>query len=256
MPEIEASLAVLTISLFVIAFIYASVGLGGGSSYTALLALFSVHYLAIPIISLTLNLIVSSLGAFNFIRSGHARARLILPFLLASMPMAYLGGSLALPKGVFLWILWISLFFVAVRIYVMDQVQLRLELSRKSQLVVSIIAGMLLGFIAGVVGIGGGIYLVPLILILGLGTAKQAAACGAIFVFVNSATGLFARSVHQPINITTYLPLIIAVLVGGMLGSWLGANRYSARTIEKWLGLVIVIAIFFLGKKLIFELPQ
>jgi len=254
MPEIEFSLVLLTVLLFIVAFIYSSVGLGGGSSYTALLAIFSIHYLAIPVISLTLNLIVSSLGTFNFIRSGHARLKLILPFLLSSIPMAYIGGSVPLPQDIFLWVLWISLFFVMIRIYFMDHIELELNLTDTSKLIISIIAGMLLGFVAGVVGIGGGIYLIPLILILGLGSAKEAAACGVIFVFVNSATGLFARTVHQPVNMLDYIPLIIAVLIGGLLGSWLGANRYSSKTIEKWLGIVVIVAIFFLGKKLITQI--
>jgi hypothetical protein len=170
------------------------------------------------------------------------------------MPLAYLGGSLHLQKDIFLWILWASLIFVVIRIYFVKQINLKLEIKPRQKLVISITAGMLLGFIAGVVGIGGGIYLIPLILVLGLGSAKQAAACGAIFVWVNSAIGLSARLVHQPINLLDYLPLIIAVVIGGLLGSYLGASRYSAKTVEKTLGLVIIIAVVLLGKRLFTEL--
>ncbi len=253
MPEVESSLFLIPI-LFLIAFLYSSVGLGGGSSYTAILALFSIHYLAIPTISLTLNLFVTTIGAINFIINRHVRLNLLLPFLLSSIPLAYLGGSLHLPKDVFLWTLWISLIFVVIRIYFFEHVNLKLESGKYQKLAISIIAGMVLGFIAGVVGIGGGIYLIPLILILGLGSAKEAAACGVIFVWVNSAVGLSARFVHQPIELLHYLPLIAAVIVGGLLGSYLGANRYSAKVIEKVLGLVIVIAVILLGKNLFTEL--
>jgi uncharacterized membrane protein YfcA len=170
------------------------------------------------------------------------------------MPLAYFGGTLHLPKNIFLWILWASLVFVIVRIYLVEQVDFKFDLSRRQQLFISIVTGMLLGFIAGVVGIGGGIYLVPLILVLGLGNAKQAAACGAIFVWVNSAVGLSARFVHQPIDLNEYLPLIAAVIAGGLLGSYLSASHYSTRTIEKVLGLVVVIAVILLGKRLFADL--
>jgi hypothetical protein len=234
--------------------LYSSVGLGGGSSYTAILAIFSINYLAIPTISLTLNLFVTTIGSLTFILKRHVRLNLLLPFLLSSMPLAYFGGTLHLPKNIFLWILWASLVFVIVRIYLVEQVDFKFDLSRRQQLFISIVTGMLLGFIAGVVGIGGGIYLVPLILVLGLGNAKQAAACGAIFVWVNSAVGLSARFVHQPIDLNEYLPLIAAVIAGGLLGSYLSASHYSTRTIEKVLGLVVVIAVILLGKRLFADL--
>ena len=251
MPEFEYSLLLLPI-MFLIAFLYSSVGLGGGSSYTAVLTIFSIHYLAIPTISLTLNLFVTTIGSITFIVNKHVRLNLLLPFLLSSIPLAYLGGSLQLPQDIFLWILWASLIFVVLRIYFVEQMNFHLDVSQNQKLFISAIAGMLLGFISGVVGIGGGIYLIPLILILGLGTAKEAAACGAIFVWVNSAVGLSARTIHQPIDIIQYIPLIVAVVIGGLLGSYLSARRYSAKTIEKVLGIVVVIAIILLGRKLIF----
>ena len=253
MPEYEYSLFLIPI-LFLIAFLYSSVGLGGGSSYTAMLAIFSVTSLAIPTISLTLNLFVTTIGSITFILNRHVRLNLLLPFLLSSIPLAYLGGSLHLPENIFLWILWASLIFVLIRIYFVEQINLKLDTNQQQRLIISIVAGMLLGFIAGAVGIGGGIYLIPLILVLGLGTAKEAAACGAIFVWVNSAVGLSARFVHQPIDLVHYLPLIIAVIIGGLLGSYLGARRYSAKTIEKVLGLVVVIAVLLLGKRLFTQL--
>ena len=254
MPEIDISLTLLSLLLFVVAFLYSSVGLGGGSSYTALLAIFSLSYQVIPVISLTLNLIVTSVGSFNFIRYGHARLRLILPFLITSIPMAYFGASLDLGKDVFLWVLWISLLLVVIRIYFFEHIQLRLTLTPTYRIIISISAGTLLGFIAGVVGIGGGIYLIPLILVLGLGTAKEAAACGALFVWVNSVSGLFARAIHNPVPILDYWPLLIAVIAGGLLGSFLGAKHYSAKTIEKVLGIVIIIALVLLSRKLLLQL--
>lgn len=251
MLELSASPEFLMVLFFIIAFTYSSVGLGGGSSYTALMAVFGVGTMAIPMISLTLNLFVTSVGSFNFIRNRHARINLILPFLISSIPMAYLGGSLKLPKEVFYWILFISLVFVAARIYFWRSTTIKLNIDQKGKMILSLIAGLILGLIAGIVGIGGGIYLVPLIIILGLGTEKEAAACGAIFIWLNSMSGLISRLQYNSIDLTAYIPLIATVLAGGTLGSFMGSFKFSPKTMERVLGAVIIIAIIFLGKKIV-----
>jgi len=252
MQELAISPFVLAVFFFVVAFLHSSVGLGGGSSYTALMAIFSVNYLTIPPISLTLNLIVTSIGSFNFIRKRHASFRLILPFFITSIPMAYLGGSLRLPKEIFLWILLVSLIIVALRIYAWKETTLKLDLGKAQKIVLSLIIGSVLGLIAGIVGIGGGIYLVPLIIILGLGTQKQAAACGAIFILLNSLVGLIAHIQKNSVDYLNIIPLIAAVIIGGSLGSYLGASKFSPKTMEKFLGVVILVAIVFLTKRIIF----
>ena len=237
---------------FIVAFIYSSVGLGGGSSYTALMAIFGISTLAIPMISLSLNLLVTSIGSYNFIRNKHTNIKLILPFLITSIPMAFVGGVLKLPTEIFYWILLVSLIFVAARIYFWKNVTLDFNFTQKERIILSLISGALLGLIAGIVGIGGGIYLVPLIIILGLGSEKEAAACGAIFIWLNSFAGLLSRLQYNAIDVTNYIPLIIAVLVGGTLGSYMGSFKFSAKTMDKMLGSVILVAIFFLTKKLFF----
>jgi len=249
--EIITSPELLTILFFIVAFAYSSVGLGGGSSYTALMAVFGISTIAIPMISLTLNLFVTSVVSFNFIRNRHARINLILPFLISSVPLAYLGGSLKLPKDVFYWILFISLVFVAVRIYFWRTTTIKINIDQKGKIIISLIAGSILGLIAGIVGIGGGIYLVPLIIILGLGSQKEAAACGAIFIWLNSLSGLISRLQYNSIDLTAYIPLIATVMAGGMLGSFMGSFKYAPKTMERVLGGVIIVAIIFLGKKLI-----
>ena len=242
---------VLAALFFLIAFTYSSVGLGGGSSYTALMAIFGMNALAIPMISLSLNLFVTSVGSFNFIRNRHGKIKLVVPFLISSMPMAYLGGSLKLPKEIFYGALLISLVFVAVRIYFWENTTIELNIDQKGKIIISLLAGSLLGLVAGIVGIGGGIYLIPLIIILGLGTEKEAAACGAIFVWLNSFSGLLSRFQYNSIDLTGYIPLIVAVLAGGSLGSFMGSFKFSPKLMEKILGLIIIVAIFFLAKKII-----
>ena len=252
MDTILSSPYFLTALFFIIAFTYSSVGLGGGSSYTALMALFGIDTLSIPLISLTLNLFVTSVGSYNFIRNRHTKIRRVLPFLISSVPMAYLGGTLKLPKELFYWVLLITLVFVAIRIYFWQNTAFKLDIGPSEKIVVSLIAGSVLGLVAGIVGIGGGIYLVPIILILGLGTEKEAAACGAIFIWLNSCSGLVSRLQHNTIDLTNYIPLIVAVIAGGTLGSFMGSFKFSPKVMEKILGAVILLAIFFLGKKVAF----
>ncbi|GBE04201.1 MAG TPA: sulfite exporter TauE/SafE family protein [Nitrospirae bacterium] len=248
--EFSVSTDILVVLFFIVALAYSSVGLGGGSSYTALMAVFGVSTLVIPMVSLTLNLCVTSIGSFNFIRNRHARINLILPFLITSIPMAYLGGSLKLPKEVFYWILFISLVFVAIRIYFWQSTAIKLDIDKKGKMIISLIAGSILGLVAGIVGIGGGIYLVPLIMILGLGTGKEAAACGSIFIWLNSLSGLISRFQYNSIDLTAYVPFIAAVFLGGTIGSFMGSCKFSPRTMERVLGGVIIVAIIFLGNKI------
>ena len=113
------------------------------------------------------------------------------------------------------------------------------------------LTGSILGLFAGIVGIGGGIYLVPLIIILGMGTEKQAAACGAIFIWLNSLFGLLSRLQYNSIDLSNYIPLFIAVLVGGTLGSFMVSFKFPPRVMEKILGAVVIVAILFLFKKVL-----
>lgn len=251
MDNIISSPFILAILFFMVAFTYSCVGLGGGSSYTALMAIFGINTIAIPMISLILNLIVTSVGSYNFIRNKHGKMKLIVPFLISSMPMAYLGGSLQLPKEMFYWILLISLAFVAIRIYFWQNTSIHLNINQKGKFFLSIVAGSILGLIAGTIGIGGGIYLVPLIIILGLGNEKEAATCGTVFVWLNSFSGLLSRLQYNNINPTDYIILMIAVFSGGILGSYLGSFKFSPKVMEKLLGSVIIIAILLLTKKMI-----
>ena len=239
----------LAILFFFVATLYSSVGLGGGSSYTALMAISAVTYQLIPTTSLTLNLIVTFIGTINFWRSGHGRLGLIGPFLITSIPMAYMAGSLQLSQGVFHSLLLGTLVLVALRIYALDELKLSVELSGTPKWIVILLLGATLGFVAGSVGIGGGIYLVPLIVMFGLGNEKEAAAAGTLFIWVNSFFGLMARSQTHAIDMDFILPLAGAVVLGGFLGSYVGAFKLPAKTIQKVMGIAILLAIVFLAQK-------
>lgn len=232
-----------------VAFFYSSVGLGGGSSYTALLALAGVSSAAIPMISLTLNLVVTTLGSLLFFHNRHARFSLVIPFLVSSIPMAYLGGSLHVPKEVFYIVLFVSLIFAAWRIYFPSDAS-PLSIGPLARVTLCLVAGGVLGLVAGIVGIGGGVYLVPLIIIFGMGSAREAAACGSIFIWVNSMSALIARLQYNSVDLVPYIPLIVAVFAGGMAGAFMGSARFAPRTMERILGSILLAAVCFLGNRI------
>ena len=249
MTDLTISISLLAVIFAMVAFFYASVGLGGGSSYTALLAIFGANAATIPMVSLTLNVLVTTVGSIIFLSQRHARLRLIAPFLISSIPLAYVGGMLHLPKMLFYMVLLVSLAFAAMRIYFPKETK-PFALDGRGKFFLALGCGAVLGLIAGIAGIGGGVYLVPLILLLGLGTAKEAAACGAFFIWVNSMAGLAARLQYNIIDLTPYMPLIISALIGGLVGSMMGAKRFNPQTMQKILGTVLIVAIIFLGRKI------
>jgi len=249
MTDLTISMLLLAFIFAVVAFFYASVGLGGGSSYTALLALFGAGAATIPMVSLTLNVLVTTVGSIVFLSQRHGRLRLISPFLITSIPMAYVGGMLHLPKMLFYSVLLVSLVFAAMRIYLPNKTK-PLPLDNREKFLLALGCGAVLGLIAGIAGIGGGVYLVPLILLLGLGTAKEAAACGAFFIWVNSVVGLAARLQYNAIDMTPFLPLLAAVFAGGLAGSIMGSARFAPRTMERILGSILLVAVFFLAREI------
>lgn len=243
---------ILPLLFFVVAFVYSSVGLGGGSSYTALMIVVGMSTVAIPMVSLALNVLVTTIGSYNYLRNNHGKINIILPFLVTAIPFSYLGGSITLPREIFMWVMLASLIVVAARIYFWKNTGLNLELNSNQKMIISLFAGSILGLVAGIVGIGGGVYLVPLIIVLNLGTAKEAASAGVVFVWMVSISGLISRLQYNSIDLLEHIPLMVAVALGGALGSYLGAFKFSSGRVEKVLGFVILIAIGLLIKKLVF----
>ncbi len=251
MNELIVPIWVIASVFLLVALAYASVGLGGGSSYAALMVVFGFGAISIPSLSLLLNLIVTTVSCFNFIRRGHLRLELITPFIVLSLPMAWLGGAMQVPEEVFKLLMSLSLLVVLIRIYAWKNTAISYRFSRKQAILIALVTGAGLGFLAGVIGIGGGIFLIPMILLLGLGTMQQAAACGVVFVWLNSLIGLISRSQYNFVDFSPYLPLIVAVLLGGTVGSLIGSSKIDPRLLEKVLGLIIAVAVFLLLRSLL-----
>lgn len=223
-----------------VAALYGSVGHGGASGYMALLVLAGLAADRVAFPALALNLIVAGLAAWQFRRAGHFSWRLFWPFAAASIPLAALGGALRLPADAYKIVLGLALLAASGRFLLMTR-----EVAGSSQPVLIPLAlgiGAVLGFVSGMVGVGGGIFLSPMLLLFGWADAKQTAAVSALFIWVNSLSGLAARVVSGRAEWGLVAPLAAAVLVGGVLGSWLGAHRLPRIVLQRLTGGVLLIA--------------
>lgn len=234
----------LSVIMFFIAFLYSSVGHAGASGYIAILTLFSFSPSEIKPIALALNIIVASIGSWQFWRSGHFTWQLFWPFAILSFPMAYVGGYLDLPTHIFKVVIGFVLLFSAVR-FLMPRVA-ESESKAPSKLL-SLGVGAFLGLLSGLTGTGGGIFLTPILLQMRWTTTKTAAALSAFFILVNSVSGLLGNFSATKTLPLFALPLGIAVVIGGTMGSYLGSKKLQSSTIKRLLAVVLIIA----GTKLI-----
>ena len=217
----DSQLLVLAISFFIIAAIYSAVGFGGGSSYVALLALSGIPFAHIPIVGLVCNVIVTASGSWHFSRAGHFQPSLLWPFLLGSLPFAFLGGSLKTSESVFFLLLGLTLVGAGLRLVVKRKdYDARLPV-RKRPVIISLLIGIVLGLLAGLTGIGGGIFLAPILINYGWGHPKQVASAASFFILANSLAGLFGQmiKINLHMELLCFWPLALVVFIGGQIGS-------------------------------------
>ena len=216
----------LSLSFFLIALIYAMAGFGGGSSYIAVLTLIGFSYALIPPLALICNLLVVSSSSFNFIRYKHLEWPLFWPFFAGSVPMAFIGGSIPISKDVFLLLLGVCLLFAGAQL-MFSLRQVDLPLAKLPPWYVNVLLGALLGLLAGLSGIGGGIFLSPLLLGLRWGQPKPVATAASLFILANSLAGLAGQWLkHGDLSpVLAWWPLFLAVVAGGQLGSLIGAGK-------------------------------
>lgn len=245
---------ILIAAFFVSAMLHSSVGLGGGSSYTAWMVILAVPSLTIPSIALSLNVLVSSLVCIQFARTGFMPWKIIGLLLLFSLPFAYIGGSMQVDAMVIHSLLLASLLIILLRLIYFDENKHPQDKIAKPSAYLAIAGlGAVLGFLAGLVGIGGGIYLVPALLLLHITDIKQAVACGGAFILCNSVVGLLAKWQAQaiPFSLEELAPYLIAVGIGGILGSQFSISQKNQRILQRLLLVVVLIACLLLARKIL-----
>ncbi len=232
--------------LFAVAFLYASVGHGGASGYLALGAIFEMAKEVMRPTALLLNLFVSLTGFIQFYRAKHFVFKIFWPLALASVPMAFIGGTINVNPGTYKIMLGILLLVPIIRFLFFPNITV--DQIRKSNLLLSLLLGGIIGFISGIIGIGGGIILSPVLLLLKWTDQKQTAAISALFIFVNSMSGLLGqltKGIHFNTNMISYVCVAFA---GGFLGAYFGAMKFNQNVLKILLALVLLMASY----KLIF----
>jgi uncharacterized protein len=238
-------LLALIAAIFVVAFLYSSVGHAGASGYIAVMSLANLAPATIRPVALILNILVASIAAWQFWRAGHFSWRLFWPFAVLAVPLAYVGGATTLPTHTFKIIVGIVLLVSALNFLI----RVREDAQRSvPSIPVALATGGGLGLLAGLTGTGGGIFLTPLLLIMRWARAKTASAVSALFILLNSVAGLAGNlSVQRLPDVTFVASIAFAAILGGTLGSYLGSRRLSVPVIRRLLAVVLAIA----GTKLI-----
>jgi len=243
----------LAILFLATAILYSSVGFGGGSTYLALLLIWGVPYFIFPVIALSCNIIVVSGNCFNYIRAGNLNLKLLLPYLIGSIPLAFIGGSLPIEKRLFEILLFLVLMAAGILLLLnFKSYDDKEENYRKIPIPVSILIGGVLGFISGIVGIGGGIFLSPILFLIRAGRPKHIVTIASFFILINSVSGIIGQLTKNSVinEIPNYWYLLVAVLIGGQLGNFLNLKIFPTRI----LALVTAILVIFVAVRMGFKI--
>lgn len=227
-----------------VAVIYSSAGFGGASGYLLAMSLFNIPTNVMSSTALMLNILVSSISFISYFQAGHFRPKLLLPFLITSIPATFLGGTLRLTDQTYFTLLYAVLTYLALRMTFFPVLSDKSAWTpRPVPLWAALASGALIGLLSGMIGIGGGIFLSPLIILAGWGTSKQAAASAGAFIALNSTSGLLGRLVNGTFSLGEFgLPLLAIGLFGALIGSHLGAVRFSGVNVRRALGVILIIA--------------
>ena len=246
---------ILSILFFVTAILYASVGFGGGSTYLALLLIWEVPYYIFPVIALVCNIFVVSGNCFNYIRAGNLKTSLLIPYLISSIPLAYIGGSIEIDKSFFEILLFIVLTIAGtLLLFNFKSYEDNKENYNKIPLIISFMIGGLLGFVSGVVGIGGGIFLSPILFLFKAGQPKHIITSASVFILINSIFGLLGQLTKNDvfIEVSNYWYLLFAVIIGGQIGNFLNLKIFSSRILALITSGLVLFVATRIGIKLFF----
>ena len=244
----------LSILFFVTAILYSSVGFGGGSTYLALLLIWGVPYTIFPIIALSCNIIVVSGNCFNYIRAGNLNLKLLIPYLTGSIPLSFIGGSLNIEKQIFEILLFFVLLIAGCLLLINFNSYDDKDKSYKNiPYFISITIGAILGFVSGIVGIGGGIFLSPILYLLKVARPKHIVTVASLFILINSIFGIAGQLTKEIYfgEINPYFYLLIAVLIGGQIGNYLNLKIFPTRILALITSILVIFVAIRVGIKLI-----
>tara|TARA_Y100000741_G_C18190981_1_gene533489 strand:+ start:71 stop:817 length:747 start_codon:yes stop_codon:yes gene_type:complete len=244
---------ILSILFFVTAILYSSVGFGGGSTYLALMLIWGIPYYIFPIIALSCNIIVVSGNCFNYIKAGNLNFKLLIPYLIGSIPLAFIGGSLPVEKNLF-EILLFSVLTIAglLLLFKFKSYDDNEENYKQIPIFVSILIGGVLGFISGIVGIGGGIFLSPILFLIRAGKPKHIVTTASLFILINCISGIIGQLTKSVVinEVYNYWYLLVAVFIGGQIGNFLNLKIFPTRI----LALVTSLLVLFVSARMGFKL--
>tara|TARA_B100000029_G_scaffold349790_1_gene342172 strand:+ start:1046 stop:1792 length:747 start_codon:yes stop_codon:yes gene_type:complete len=237
---------ILSILFFVTALLYASVGFGGGSTYLALLLIWEIPYYIFPVIALVCNIFVVSGNSYNYIKAGNLNLKLLLPYLIGSIPFAFIGGSLPIEKNLFEFFLFLVLTFAGIMLLINFKSYDDEDKTYKHiPFFISIPVGGILGFVSGVVGIGGGIFLSPVLFLIKAAKPKHIVAAASLFILINSISGVVGQLTKNAVfnDLSKYWYLFLAVIIGGQIGNFLNLKIFPTRMLALITsGLVLFVA--------------
>ena len=245
---------ILTIFFFITAIFYSSIGFGGGSTYLALMLIWEIPYFIFPIIALICNIIVVTGNSINFLRTKNVNINLLTPYLIGSVPFAFFGASISIDKDLFEILLFFILLIAGIfllfesKSFNNNQIVIR-QVSK----VISIFIGSVIGFISGLVGIGGGIFLSPILFLLKAGYPKHITSTASLFILINSVFGVAGQLTKDMVlnEFLNYWPFFIAVLIGGQIGSFLNIKFLSNKVLSLMTSFLVIFVAIRMGFKLI-----
>ena len=245
---------ILSILFFVTALIYSSVGFGGGSTYLAILLIWGVPYTIFPVIALVCNIIVVSGNSINFLRSKNINFNLLFPYLIGSIPFAFIGGSIKIEKSLFeillFCVLLVAGIFLLIESKSFDKEKIKINQIPR---LISISIGSIIGFMSGLVGIGGGIFLSPLLFLMKAGYPRHITSSASLFILINSIFGIAGQLTKDQIldQVIIYWPLFLSVLVGGQIGSVLNIKFLPNKILALLTSFLVIFVAIRIGIKLI-----
>ncbi len=245
---------ILTIFFFITAILYSSIGFGGGSTYLALMLIWDIPFYIFPIIALICNIIVVSGNSINFLRTKNINLNLLTPYLIGSVPFAFFGASISIEKNLFEILLFLILLIAGIFLLLESKSINKDKVTiRRIPKILSILIGSLIGFMSGLVGIGGGIFLSPILFLLRAGYPRHITSTASLFILINSIFGVAGQLTKDIVfnEFLNYWPLFISVLIGGQIGSFLNIKFLSNKILALMTSFLVIFVAIRMGFRLI-----